>query len=146
MNQANHLATSHDPVLVVLSWVVAIFAAFAALSTLDRLRLSPAHRTVWLIGGAITFGFGVWAMHFTGMTAISIGEPITYDPALTALSVVFAVAGAWISFRIITQGRPNVLRVLTSGTLLGFLSRTVAAYSLSHGASHGDQSARADVH
>ncbi len=30
--------------------------------------------------------------------------------------------------------------------LLGFLSRTVAAYSLSHGASHGDQSARTGEH
>lgn len=119
MDSSNHLAMSHDLTLVVISWAVAIFAAFAALNTLDRLRLSDAHRSAWLLGGAVAFGFGVWAMHFTAMTAMGIDRLITYDPALTALSVVFAVAGAWVSFFLITQGSPNILRVLTSGTLLG---------------------------
>ena len=119
MNHSNHLAMSHDPILVILSWTVAIFAAFAALNTLDRLRLSSAHRGAWLLGGSVAFGFGVWAMHFTAMTAMSVDRLITYDPALTALSVVFAVAGAWLSFRFITLGQASFLRVLVCGTLLG---------------------------
>lgn len=119
MDHTNHLAMSHDPTLVVISWVVAFFAAFSALHTLDRLRESPEHRGVWLFGGALSFGFGVWAMHFTAMTAMSVGRFVTYDPALTALSVVFAVLGAWASFGLITAGRPNLLRTLACGTLLG---------------------------
>lgn len=119
MNHATHLATSHDPVLVAISWIIAIFAAFAALSTLDRLRNSSSHRGAWLVGGAVAFGFGVWAMHFTGMTAMSIDRLVTYDPALTALSVVFAFLGSWAAFNLVTAGQPGTIRILTSGTLLG---------------------------
>ena len=123
MNHVNHLAVTHDPTLVAISWIVAIFAAFAALSTLDRLRSSSTHRKAWLVGGALAFGFGVWAMHFTGMTAMSIDQLVTYDPALTALSVVFAFLGSWAAFSLITTGLktgdPALVRVLVAGTLLG---------------------------
>ena len=119
MNHATHLATSHDPTLVAISWIVAIFAAFAALSTLDRLRKASSHRKAWLVGGALAFGFGVWAMHFTGMTAMSIDRLVTYDPVLTALSVIFAFLGSWAAFNLITAGQPGIMRILASGTLLG---------------------------
>lgn len=119
MDHSNHLAMSHDPTLVAVSWAVAFFAAFAALNTLDRLRESARHRNMWLWGGAVAFGFGVWAMHFTAMTAMSIGRFVTYEPGLTALSVVFAVLGAWSSFYFITRGHPSPARVVLCGTLLG---------------------------
>lgn len=119
MDHSNHLAMSHDPVLVIISWAVAVLAAFAALNTLDRLRKSSEHRAAWLWSGAVAFGLGVWAMHFTAMSAMSLGMTVSYDPALTALSVVFAVFGAWASFHLITRGRASVWRVLLCGTLLG---------------------------
>ena len=119
MNHVTHLATSHDPTLVAISWIVAIFAAFAALSTLDRLRSSATHRKAWLVGGALAFGFGVWAMHFTGMTAMSIDRLVTYDPLLTGVSVVFAFLGSWAAFNLMTAGQPNVLKIFAAGTLLG---------------------------
>ena len=84
MDHSNHLAMSHDPVLVIISWAVAVLAAFAALNTLDRLRKSSEHRAAWLWSGAVAFGLGVWAMHFTAMSAMSLGMTVSYDPALTA--------------------------------------------------------------
>ena len=56
---------------------------------------------------------------FTAMTAMSIGRFVTYEPKLTALSVVFAVLGAWLAFHFITRGRPSLTRVVACGTLLG---------------------------
>ena len=113
------LLKSHDPLLVGLSWVVAIFAAYAALSTITRLRQDGNHRNYWLMGGAIAFGFGVWAMHFTAMTALQIGLIVTYDPLITAASVLIAVLGAWAAFHIISQPKITALTILLSGLLLG---------------------------
>ena len=119
MDHSTHLAMSHDPTLVVISWAVAILAASAALTTLDLLRSTSRHRAAWLLGGATTFGLGTWAMHFIAMRAMSLGMAVQYDLPITALSVVFSIFGAWLSFNLITRGRPNFGRILVSGTFLG---------------------------
>ncbi len=119
MDHTNHLAMSHDPILVVISWAVAILAASAALTTLDLLRNSSSHRTAWLLGGATVFGLGTWAMHFIAMRAMSLGIAVDYDLFVTGLSVVFSIFGAWLSFNLITRGRASFGRILVSGTFLG---------------------------
>ena len=56
---------SYDYRLVILSVLIAICAAYAALdlagrTTAARGRLRPA----WLAGGAIAMGLGIWSMHY----------------------------------------------------------------------------------
>lgn len=111
------LSTSYDPVLVALSFAVAIVASYAALTTINQLREGGGRG--WLAVGAVTFGLGVWAMHFTAMTALQLGLIVGYDPALTLLSVVFAVIGAAISFNLVAKPQVGGLQVLLSGTALG---------------------------
>jgi NO-binding membrane sensor protein with MHYT domain len=118
----NHqsMNTSYDPILVTLSWVVAIVAAYAAVGIAHRLkRTSGRERQIWQFGGAAAFGFGVWAMHFIGMTALKVPILVSYDPAITALSVVFALFAGWIAMGVIGQHNINLQQVLIGGTLLG---------------------------
>ena len=90
--------TAYDPILVTLSWVVAIVAAYAAVGIAHRLkRTAGRERQIWQFGGAAAFGFGVWAMHFIGMTALKMPILVAYDPAITILSVVFAFFAGWIA-------------------------------------------------
>ena len=44
--------------------------------------------------GAIAMGGGIWAMHFIGMLAHILPIPVSYDPCITALSIVPADPGA----------------------------------------------------
>ena len=111
------LSTHYDPILVTLSFAVAIVASYAALTTINRLREGGTRRWLWL--GAVTFGLGVWAMHFTAMTALQLGMIVGYDPFLTALSVVFAIVGAAISFQLVSKPQVSALQVVLSGTALG---------------------------
>ena len=112
------LPMNHDPLLVAVSFLVAIFASYAALSTINRLRQGATSRGwVWL--GAATFGLGVWAMHFTAMTALQLDRLVAYDPLWTLLSVLFAIAGALIAFQIVSRPKPGSLQILGSGFFLG---------------------------
>ena len=118
--QHEHLTTSYDPLLVALSWVVAILAAFGALVIAERLRRETGQqRLVWQTGGALAFGAGVWAMHFIGMTALKMPVNVGYDPIITALSIVFAVGAGWVALGIISQARVGTQQILLGGTLMG---------------------------
>ena len=119
MNNPGFLTMSHDPILVILSWVVAFFSAYAALITIIRAR-AGTHRQSWLWGGSVAFGFGVWAMHFTAMTAMQIGVTVGYNLAITGLSVVFIILLAYASFSVLTRSATTSFPILlVSAVLLG---------------------------
>ncbi|MHB1236351.1 MAG: MHYT domain-containing protein, partial [Gallionella sp.] len=73
---------SYDPVWVVISILLAILASYAALKA--AARIDPRHDTttklLWTLIAAFTLGIGVWAMHFIGMTALSLPCSARYDP------------------------------------------------------------------
>ena len=120
MDHQMALNTTYDPFLVTLSWVVAIIAAYAAVGIAHRLkRTTGADRQRWQLGGAAAFGFGVWAMHFIGMTALRVPVQVNYDPAITALSVVFALFAGWVAIGVIGQEKVRLPQILLGGTLLG---------------------------
>ncbi len=54
-------------------------------------------------------GLAIWSMHFVGMLAMSMDMPMSYDPALSFLSVLAAVVGAGLAFLILQ--RPTIGRV-----------------------------------
>lgn len=111
------LLNAHDLLLVVLSFVVSLFAAVAAVTTVRNAR--GQGRQTWLLAGSVAYGFGVWAMHFAGMSAMQIGTVVAYDLPITLGSVVFSVVGAYAAFAIVTRPGPRVVRAVVGGTLLG---------------------------
>ena len=59
--------------LVVLSYVVSVFASYTALNLAGRVVATRGWaRRIWLAGGAFAMGTGIWAMHFTGMQAFKV--------------------------------------------------------------------------
>jgi diguanylate cyclase len=72
--------------IVMLSILVAIAASHAALSLAQRMSRAhgPAAR-LWLLGGALSMGCGVWSMHFIGMMAFKLPIPLAYDLPTTVL-------------------------------------------------------------
>ena len=79
--------------LVALSIGVAILASYTALDFAGRIVIAePRRRVIWLAGGAVTMGVGIWSMHFIGMLAFALPIPLGYDVSITALSLVIAIA------------------------------------------------------
>ena len=71
----------YDPLLVVVSVVVASLASLGALLLAFRLRGRTGLRTLWLrLLGSLVLGFAIVSMHFTGMAALTLAVPIGFEP------------------------------------------------------------------
>ncbi len=106
--------------LVVLSYVVAVFASYTALDLAGR--VAAAHgwaRRIWLAGGAFAMGTGIWAMHFTGMQAFKMSMPVTYDVLLTLLSMIIAIAASALALFVVNRRRMRMPQLLVAGPIMG---------------------------
>lgn len=101
------LNASYDPLLVTLSLVVAIVAAYAALNLAVRVIAARGrqHR-LWLWAGAGAMGIGIWSMHFIGMLALRLPVAVSYDIVLTLCSLVIAVAVSVLALFLIDRTLP----------------------------------------
>jgi NO-binding membrane sensor protein with MHYT domain/nitrogen-specific signal transduction histidine kinase/ActR/RegA family two-component response regulator len=112
---------SLDYFIVSLSIAIAIFASFTALSLASRMRASTGWmRRVWLAAAAAALGGGIWAMHFVAMLALRMpGMAMSYDLALTLLSLAIALAFTGAGFAVMNWRTISLGRVVSSGLLIG---------------------------
>jgi NO-binding membrane sensor protein with MHYT domain len=110
---------THDPYLVALSILVAIFASYTALDLGARVVAARgvAHGA-WLVAAAITMGGGIWSMHFVAMLAFRMPMPMSYDVGLTVLSLVLAIVVTGGGFSVISH-HISPLRLVFSGLFMG---------------------------
>ena len=105
---------------MLLSVLVAMIGSFTALAHAQRMRESSGHAaTLWMVAGGFTLGLAVWSMHFIGMLAFHLPIPIAYDPTLTILSAIPAIAAALLGFKVLRESRISTPRILISGLLMG---------------------------
>ncbi len=114
-----HLSIGYDPILVIFSFLVAIIASSSALTCLNRMRTDPTYKTRWHLGGAFSFGLGVWTMHFVGMAALRLPILVGYNLPITAASVLFIFIGAWFAFSLVGVSNTSNGRIIGGGILLG---------------------------
>lgn len=119
----NQMYGSYDPRLVVLSYLVAMFASFIALDIAGRLRdvsNTEAANLFWIVGGAIAMGSGIWTMHFVGMLSFSMPEmTMHYDIYWTGLSLLVAVFASGFALFLLKAREVNVKRLVVGGVILG---------------------------
>src|SRR5437870_3699158 len=111
---------THNPYLVALSILVAVFASYTALDlgghVADARGLA---RRVWLAAAAITMGGGIWSMHFVAMLAFIMPIPMSYDIGLTTLSLMVAVFVTGAGFYVISRKSTSPLGLVFSGIFMG---------------------------
>ncbi len=107
--------------LVVLSYLVASFASYAALSMAQQLVISKSlcEKRLFHWGGSFAMGAGIWAMHFIGMLSYKMRMVVTYDPLLTILSMIIAIVVAYGVLALIARERLMLWRLLIGAVLLG---------------------------
>ncbi len=114
------LTQHYSPVLVVLSVIVAALASASAFAVVDRAAAAaaPRVRRRWVAGGSVAMGFGVWAMHFTGMLALVMPMPVSYDLLITVVSLAPAVLGGGAALWVVSAREVGVGRIQVGGLLL----------------------------
>jgi diguanylate cyclase len=106
--------------LVALSLVVSILASHTALDVSRRvgaIRAAGRHHSLWLMGGAVALGVGIWSMHFIGMLAFSMPIELGYDSRITAYSLLIAIAVSYLALYVVV----SYDRLSPSGMALGGL-------------------------
>ncbi len=112
----------HNPVLVVLSIAIAIFASYTALDLVNSVTLARGRRVrlAWLFGGSLAMGVGIWSMHFIAMLAFSVpGVPIAYNIFLLILSILVAIAASAMALFIVSRGKVTTQAYVFGGLVMG---------------------------
>jgi diguanylate cyclase (GGDEF)-like protein len=106
--------------LVSLSIVVAVFVSYTALNLSSRVSsASERPARLWLTGGAIAMGCGIWSMHFVGMLAFSLPLALSYDVATTLASLVIAIGISGFALSIASPARITLKRRTAGAVAMG---------------------------
>jgi NO-binding membrane sensor protein with MHYT domain/anti-sigma regulatory factor (Ser/Thr protein kinase) len=111
---------SYDYRLVVLSVLIAILASYAALDLAGRVTSAQGKtRLLWLNGGAVAMGFGIWSMHYIGMLAFRLPIPVQYDWPTVLLSLVAAIVASGIALFVVSRHEMGVIRAVLGSIFMG---------------------------
>jgi two-component system, sensor histidine kinase and response regulator len=111
---------SYDHLQVFLSVVIAIAASYAALDLAGRVTAASGWaRSVWLTGGAVAMGIGIWSMHFTGMLAFHLPVPVGYDWPTVLLSLLAAILSSVFALYVASRQKMGWVQALASSITLG---------------------------
>ncbi|WP_028633201.1 putative bifunctional diguanylate cyclase/phosphodiesterase [Pseudomonas parafulva] len=111
----------HEPVLVLLAYLVAWAGCFATLDMAERQCSSEntaAYRR-WALLGACCLAGGIWAMHFISMLAFQVPLEVHYDVTLTALSLLIALIVACWAMYSFGRHQMHTRHYLQSAALIG---------------------------
>ncbi|MDE1150792.1 MAG: MHYT domain-containing protein [Azospirillaceae bacterium] len=114
------IAFGHNPWLVLLSYLTAVFASFVALNMAERMAGATGRsRLAWHLGAACALGGGIWSMHFIGMLAFQVAAPVAWEPGLTLASLMTAIVFVAIGIEAVRHGRAGYGRFILAGAVVG---------------------------
>ncbi|CAJ0712545.1 diguanylate cyclase (GGDEF)-like protein [Ralstonia sp. GP73] len=114
------LASSYNPLLVLLSLFVAILASYTALDMAGRVVTAQGRAALWwLIGGASAMGLGIWSMHFVGMLALNLPIPVGYDVGITLASLAIGIGASTFALWLVSRRELPWPRLVGGALLMG---------------------------
>lgn len=106
--------------LVLVSILVAILASYTALDLAGRIATARGRAMVmWICGGALSMGIGIWSMHFIGMLAFKLPIDLGFDLSLTLLSLLVAVLSSGFALWLISHRHVPPLQILLGALAMG---------------------------
>jgi diguanylate cyclase (GGDEF)-like protein len=114
------LPVQYDYGLVLVSVLIAMGASYAALSLSDRVQsaATPGFQRLWLVGGAVSMGIGIWSMHYLGMLAVKLPVEVLYSWPTVLLSLLFAIAAATVALAVVSAKQLSPHPLLVGGLLM----------------------------
>jgi two-component system sensor histidine kinase/response regulator len=114
------LTGTYDPRLVVVSILIAVLAAGAALDLAGRVTWArDTARFWWLTGGAVAMGVGIWSMHYIGMLAFHLPVWVLYDWPTVLLSLLAAVGASWVALFVVSRETMTVPQAIVGSLFMG---------------------------
>ena len=114
------LIGSYSPSLLAISLCVAMLASYTALDLSGRISTAKGRAVyLWIAGGAIAMGIGVWSMHFIGMLALRLPFALGFDVGITALSLLIAVLSSGFALWLVSQPRLPAWQLAFGALVMG---------------------------
>ena len=112
---------SYDFRLVALSVAISVLAAYAAIDLAGRVTAAPRmkERMPWLLGGAMSLGLGIWAMHYVGMLAFRMPMAVFYHLPTVLLSLLVAMGGAAVVLHTVSLENAGWKGIFLGSVLMG---------------------------
>ncbi|MFL6711069.1 MAG: putative bifunctional diguanylate cyclase/phosphodiesterase [Massilia sp.] len=97
-----------------------MMASYTALNLTGRVAATQGKVSLlWLLGGAVAMGSGIWSMHFIGMLAYSLPMKMNYDLGITIISLLAAIGVSAFALAIVARATVNWLHLVGGGVLMG---------------------------
>jgi len=110
----------HNPYLVALSVLVAIFGGYTGFGLAARIRArARTNHRLLLAGAAVFLALGIWTMHFIGMLAAPMPQDAVYLVLPTIVSFLICALVVGVSLFFVSVGEPSHARLVASALLLG---------------------------
>ncbi|WP_213880156.1 bifunctional diguanylate cyclase/phosphodiesterase [Pseudomonas sp. dw_358] len=114
------LTGSYSPSLVTISLCVAMLASYTALDLVGRVATASGRAVyLWMAGGALAMGIGIWSMHFIGMLAFTLPIKLGYDLPLTLFSLLVAVLSSAFAIWLVSQPRLPLVQLVMGALIMG---------------------------
>lgn len=113
----NCIIHAHDWRITILAAVICLVGLGGAIRLVEKARIAEGPRRVRMaVGAGLTAALSAWATHFVAMQGYIAGVPLTYDIALTAISLVVALVTVTFAACILIAGFSRLWR--TMGVLI----------------------------
>jgi len=120
MTDTGIITANHNVSLVILSVLIAVIASYTALDLSGRVTVAQGHaRRLWLAGGAIAMGIGIWSMHFVAMLAYNLPIPMGYDFKIVLASMAVAVLASVVALFVVSRQQMGILALLAGSAVMG---------------------------
>ncbi len=114
------LTERHDLRLVALAALICAIACTTVVAMLARAMQSQGKaRATWAVAAAVSFGGGVWALHFIAMLAFQARMSVAYDIGWTAFSILVAIIGTLPGLALFLARPRNPAIAALGGAIVG---------------------------
>ena len=114
------LIAHYDYWLVALSVFIAMMAAYAVVDLAGRVTAAIGREQfLWLSGGAIAMGNGIWSMYYIGIEAMRLPVPVYYDLPTVLLSILVAIAASGAALFVASRKTMGLRGILIGSALMG---------------------------
>ena len=139
------IAHQHDPWLVLLSLFVCVAGSWVTARLFGRATaVEGPLQFGWYFLTSVSAAASVWSAHFVAILGFEPGVPVSFDPVMTIVSLLVAMAGCAVGLTVAGHWRSRTAGPLAGGVVVGLAIASMhytgmLAYRIS-GISHWDRS------
>jgi PAS domain S-box-containing protein len=120
LSMMGNFPSQYDGRLVGLSVVIAGLASYCALDLASRVTAASGRaRAIWLAGGAVAMGIGIWSMHYVGMLAFELPVPVLYHLPTALASLLAAILASAVALWVVSRREMRLGQAVRGSIVMG---------------------------